>query len=145
MPSLSRGVNMNTAVTWNNTYSVNVKELDNQHKKLIGLINELLELEDNIDNLKLDKTIEQLFDYIDYHLRYEEDVLLKNGYPRFDEHKNSHTVFEQKIQDFKDRLKLESGKSLVFVINNFLLSWLIEHIKKVDKEYSKFLNSKGIV
>ncbi|MDH4128475.1 MAG: bacteriohemerythrin [Spirochaetota bacterium] len=128
---------------WDNSLSVNVKALDEQHRKWIDLVNDA---HDNIsaDIDKMKNFIDLIIEYIHFHLKYEENLLLENGYPDFEKHKENHNIFEKKVNEFRERLKSSAYNGLPLEIVRFQITWLIDHIKKNDKEYSSFLNSKGI-
>ncbi len=133
-------------INWNEEiYSVNVKELDWQHQKLMTLINELLDMtKQDKSSHNLEKVINSLVDYIHEHLRYEEKLLFDHHYPYYDKHKASHDNFEKKVQQFQKTFQKGHATFLVSEIGSFLIDWLINHIKSEDQLYSSFLNSKGL-
>ena len=131
-------------VTWNNTLSVSVDEIDMQHKKLVAMINDLY------DAMKIGKGKEAvgvilngLLSYTTTHFQVEEKYFAKFGYPDAEGHKKEHAVFVQKIKEFKEGF--ETGKvTLTIEVMNFLSDWLLKHIKGTDKKYTKFFNEKGL-
>jgi hemerythrin len=131
-------------VTWNDNLSVNVAEIDLQHKKLVGLINELF------DAMKIGKgkdvtgkILDGLISYTATHFTQEERYFDKFGYPDKIKHKKEHSDFVQKVKEFKEGF--DSGKvTLTIEVMNFLSDWLFKHIKVTDKNYSKFFNEKGL-
>jgi len=131
-------------VTWNDTLSVNVGEIDTQHKKLVAMINELY------DAMKVGKgkeiTGKILNSFISYtatHFQQEEKYFDKFGYPDKENHKKEHVAFVKKVTEFKEGF--ETGKvTLTIDVMNFLSDWLFKHIKITDKKYSKFFNEKGL-
>jgi hemerythrin len=130
--------------TWSNEYSVNIKEIDEQHKVLIDLINELH------DKMKVGKAkevlgdiLEKLIDYTVYHFNHEEKLFTSNGYPDSSIHKTVHIGLVQQVKDIKKNF--EGGNVVLSMdVMNFLKGWLGNHILGTDKKYSSFLNSKGI-
>jgi hemerythrin len=129
---------------WTDDLSVNIASIDDQHKKLIDLINDFYDsFKSGQSKEKLVELISGLKEYTVYHFTTEEGLLLKNGYSDFENHKKQHVIFEDKVNDFLSRI--ESGKLVVSVeVTNFLKDWLSNHIKKTDKEYSSFLVEKGV-
>jgi len=129
---------------WTDDLSVKIPTIDDQHKKLIGMIN------DFYDSFKSGRNKEQLVelviglkDYTSYHFSTEEGLLTQHGYPGFGSHKEQHVAFVEKVNDFQQRM--ESGKLVVSLeVTNFLKDWLSNHIKKTDQEYSSFLIGKGV-
>lgn len=131
-------------LNWNNSYSVNIAEIDNQHMKLVDLINRLF------DAMKAGKGTEatgqilnELVTYTIYHFGYEEKLLASNQYPSLLTHKNEHLLLTKKVQELK-AAQLKNSAVVTIETMNFLKDWLTNHIVKEDKKYSAFLNAKGI-
>lgn len=131
-------------VTWDDKYSVNVSEIDNQHKKLVDLINKLHDaMKQGKSKEVLSEIISELINYTDVHFKTEEKYFDKFNYPKSDAHKTLHKNFVNKVLDFKN--KYESGNAALSIeIINFLKDWLINHINGSDKEYSSFFNEHGL-
>lgn len=131
-------------LTWNENYSVNVKELDDQHKIWMGLINNLhAAIRVGKGEQALNIIIDEVIRYTVFHFEYEESLLVKHDYPEESNHKKIHDDFARRVKDLKKTL--DSGGA---VQSNTVLEqmkdWLINHIMKSDKQYSEFLNSKGV-
>lgn len=131
-------------IVWEQQYSVGVAELDNQHQRLIDLINEL---HDAMKQAKgatvVRRTIEGLVDYTRTHFAYEEGRLRELGYPELVAHNRVHAAFITQVANFKTRY--ESGKEIITVdMLDFLKKWLVDHIMGTDKKYMAFFNSKGV-
>jgi hemerythrin len=131
-------------VNWNNNLSVNVGEIDMQHKRLIEMINELYEaMKIGKGKDVTGKILNGLISYTATHFTTEEKYFAKFGYPDTVNHKKEHAAFVKKVNDFKEGF--ETGKvSLTIEVMNFLSEWLFKHIKVTDKNYSKFFNEKGL-
>lgn len=129
---------------WTPDLSVNIKEIDAQHKKLIDLINLLH------DSMKAGKgkdvmgsVLKELTDYTVYHFGTEEQLFEEYAYPEYLQHKHQHTDLTNQVMDIKRRF--ESGQVTITIeVMSFLKDWLNNHIRQTDKKYSAFLNSKGI-
>ena len=127
------------AIPWKNKYSVSVTSIDDQHKQLVNLINELnnaMLYEKGRD--KISQIIKGLVDYTVFHFDYEEGLLKKNGYNDFDNHKKIHTKFIDAIKDFQNDFEYNE-KELSKEVMDFLKRWLIEHIMGTDQKYSELL------
>lgn len=121
-------------IIWTNIYETSVQEIDNQHKKLVGMINTLFDsitVKDRQDILN--KTFTELVNYTIYHFNFEEDMMLKSGYRAFQNHKNEHSCFVEKVNYYAAKLDINDNKELLEVIN-FLKDWLLKHILVVDKQ-----------
>lgn len=131
-------------IAWQNIFSVNIKEIDEQHKKLIDIINELY------DSMKIGKgkeilenTLDKMIKYAQTHFTKEEEYMTDYKYPEYKAHKGEHKKFVKKVltfqKDFKgDKLALSSD------VMEFLRNWLINHIMETDKKYAPFFNEKGL-
>ena len=130
-------------ITWNENYSVAVKSMDEQHKKLFGLINQLHDaMAEGKAKSIIGLVLDELLNYTKTHFTAEEKVLEKVGYPGLPEQKKEHAVFINKIGEFKQ--KNQSGSLTVSIeVSQFLKDWLLNHILVVDKKYGSYLTEKG--
>jgi len=137
---------------WDNTYSVGIPHIDEQHEKLVSYINKLHEAmlrneEDSITGNILDK----LIDYIKGHFSTEEDLMVKSGYANHDvttelqygRHKMEHAEFARKVSDMNQK-HYEKKEYISVDLLTYLVEWLLNHIASVDKQYVSFLNNKQI-
>ena len=131
-------------IEWVETLSVGVGEFDNQHKKLIGMINELHgSIEKDSEEETTRKTMGALFDYVDEHFRAEEESFTEYGYPETEGHKTEHKAFRGKLSDFQagsDKGDRATSEKML----KFLGDWLFRHIQGTDKKYGPWLNAKGL-
>ena len=129
---------------WSEKYSPNIQEIDDQHKKLIGMI---VQLNDAMRQGKgkqvLGDVLGNLIQYTRSHFAAEERLLKANGYPEYDEHKAKHEKMTRKVADIYR--EYQDGKATITLeVMNFLENWLDKHIMGTDKKYGPFLKSKGI-
>jgi hemerythrin len=141
--SQQRGGKDMPLITWNEQFAVNIKEVDDQHKRLIDLLNLLF------DAMKMGKgkealslVLDELAQYTVYHFGTEERLFREYGYPEADIHKAEHDAFTKKVIDFQG--SFNKGQTLITIdLLNFLTDWLKNHITKVDKRFGPFLTGKG--
>jgi hemerythrin-like metal-binding protein len=131
-------------VSWSDEYSVCIREIDDQHKKLFDLINELHEaMKAAKGKAVLGKVIKELVSYTEFHFSSEE-ILLKNcNYPNLHQHKLQHDEFTKKVKEFEQK-HLNGTVLLSQEIVSFLKDWLINHIKETDKQYSLFIINANV-
>ncbi len=131
-------------LSWNERYSVGIREVDEQHKKLIDMINQLHDaMLSGKGREILDKIINSLVDYTKTHFSTEERLMKEYGYPGYLNHKAQHEEFIKKVAEFQR--KFENGElTLSMEIMQFLKNWLSEHILGSDKKFGPFLNEKGV-
>jgi hemerythrin len=129
---------------WTDNYSVNVRQLDQQHEKLVDMINELYDaIKRGEDQTILRETLKKLLDYTAYHFVTEERLLQQNGYTQLDKHREEHNVLSWRVLDLRSRHESGEGVQASEVLD-FLTGWLKNHIMNSDKKYGTFLNSKGV-
>jgi hemerythrin len=130
-------------VTWKESYSVGVKALDEQHKKLFVLVSQMHEaMIAGKGRTLVGQVLNELLDYVRLHFSAEEKLLAKYNYPGLDEQKLEHEAFIKKVDDMKH--KMDAGSlTLSIEVSQFLNSWITEHIMGMDRKYGEFLNSKG--
>ncbi|HXY55498.1 MAG TPA: bacteriohemerythrin [Nitrospirota bacterium] len=128
---------------WSKKYSVNVTEIDEQHKKLITLINEMYDAM-NIDKGKdiLGNVIANLVNYTVYHFNTEELLLQQYDYPHYKEHKELHDILSKKARNLKESFDHGKWPTTIDVML-LLTSWLNAHILVEDKKYEPYLCSKA--
>ena len=130
-------------LTWKDSYSVGIESIDNDHKKLIHLINNLQTAIDyKTDKLIEKQTLDEVIDYTHYHFDREEGLMEENGYPDFVAHKAKHKEMIEKVNEFVLEFETDEEDAIQSLLA-YLKSWLINHINGTDKEYSEYLISKG--
>ena len=129
---------------WEDSYSVGIKRIDEQHKKLGGYLNDLYEsMKAGKGKETLGEVLKQLVEYTTTHFATEESLLKLYKYPGFEDHEQKH----QKMTEYVLKLnrKFESGElANPIQITNFLKEWLAKHIMETDKLYGPYLNGKGV-
>lgn len=132
------------AVEWSDDFSVKVSLMDDEHKVLFKLINDLNSaMIDGQSSKEIGRILDSLIDYTEYHFNHEEEMLKKIAYPNISEQEKYHKMFVNKMKDFKN--EMESGEVLLSVkMIDFLKDWLVSHIVNIDTKYSGFTNEKGI-
>jgi len=130
---------------WKDIYSVNIQEVDNQHKMLVESLNELYEaMRTRKAKEIIDGILKGLTDYAGVHFSYEESLMQKHGFPGYADHKKKHEAFIAKVTEFSGKHK--NGHLMVSMeVMNFLRDWLKDHILGIDKQYGPFLNEKGVL
>ncbi|SCA56135.1 putative Hemerythrin-like metal-binding domain-containing protein [Candidatus Terasakiella magnetica] len=123
-------------------HSVGNDKLDEQHKMLLNLINQLFVQSSVLVNPEHDKgygfILDALMKYVDGHLAYEESLLEQIGYADLDNHKIAHQKFLDKVQS----LSLESAdEGLKKDLVHFLMNWWENHIMTEDMKYKPFVEA----
>ncbi|MBW1719604.1 MAG: hemerythrin family protein [Deltaproteobacteria bacterium] len=133
-------------IEWDESLSICVELVDEQHKMLIEKLNDINQaIEQTLGAEKILKTLDFMVDYADFHFSTEEKHMIANEYPGYQEHKKAHEEFKgminSMIEDFKEDGATEG---LAKSINTFLMNWLVKHIKGADQEFGNWLDEKGL-
>ena len=131
--------------SWDESYSVGIKSIDDQHKRLFQLLSDFYASLENQSMADASaKILAGLFDYTKVHFADEEKLMAQAGYWNLASHQKQHAIFVAKLAEVDARLKA-GGTVLSLEITKFVKDWLIQHIKGTDKEYAPVLKGKGIV
>ena len=144
IPFLYRKLTAKDYLEWKDEYSVGIESIDQQHKKLINLINMLQTTVDYSTGEAFEREVlDTVVDYTKTHFAYEEGLMSKYGYPDFEAHKGKHREMINEVQKLTAEYDQNPEHAMQHGLN-FLKQWLIKHINGTDKEYSDFLHSKGV-
>lgn len=132
-------------IEWDDKYSVNITKIDDQHKHFMSIINKLYDalMVDQHPKPVIDKIVNELVDYTDYHFKTEEDWFDKHNYPEKEAHKQQHDDLRAQVYKLRDDFAANRVEIDLSVLS-FLTEWLVEHILGSDMEYSPYLTSKNL-
>jgi len=130
-------------IEWSPNLSVGVDDMDQQHRKLISLVNQFH------DALKAGKgddaskgILIQLVQYTHTHFAAEEQLQARYGYPELAAHNKLHAELIAQVNQMVEKIK--AGKMVSAVtIANFLKDWLTQHILGTDKLYGQFITASA--
>jgi hemerythrin len=129
---------------WNKSLSVKVKEIDEQHKKLVGVINKAhtLAKKKNPDKEIMKAMLIDLLEYARIHFSTEEKYFDDFNYSGSEEHKNEHAQLLLKAIDFAN--KIDKGENVAKQFLDFLKYWLEKHLVEMDQKYVKCFKDHGL-
>lgn len=131
-------------IEWSDKMSVGVESIDEQHKKLVNMINAL---NDALVRGEADAVLVKIFDglavYTQKHFQYEEQLFAEHGYPMAADHKAEHDALIAQVVELKT--KLDAGSAMIGIeLMKFLKGWLTNHILKSDMAYSAHLRGRKV-
>jgi hemerythrin-like metal-binding protein len=131
-------------MNWHDEYSVNIASINQQHQKMIDLINQLEDAATTHQELKvLGSVLSELLSHTKNHFKTEETLMTRYDYPGLALHRVEHETLVNRVVDFER--KFEVGKLTdVHELVNFLMGWLEGHILGTDKKYGPYLVQKGV-
>jgi len=124
---------------WSLGLSVDVPEMDEQHKKLFALVNNLNEaMKQGRARDELVLVFDALAHYTQMHFAAEERFMASIGYPHLAQHKKEHAELMGQVAAFK--ADYDAGKAMISIkLLAFLRDWVCSHIQKSDKEYGAWV------
>jgi hemerythrin-like metal-binding protein len=136
---------MDHTFQWNDSYSVKVDAMDDQHQQLFKIVNELqVAMRSGKGKNVAANLLDRLIDYTIEHFAAEEKLMEQQGYPGLPAHQAEHRVLTNKVVAFKK----DFGAGIVSItpeLMKFLQDWLTNHIQTVDRKYGEFINSKHLL
>jgi hemerythrin len=127
-------------VNWSSTYSVGVKTIDDQHKGLLNLVNDMynhVSGDEKEEKEYFKKIIQEAVDYVKVHFATEEKIMRALKFHGYPEHKKAHDSFILTVVDnIRD---YEAGKRVTLSsFTHFLKDWILTHIAIMDKQYFEY-------
>jgi len=131
-------------IEWDNSLSVGIDLIDEQHKMLIQRLNDLSKAVEMMQGeAEIMKTLEFMIDYTNFHFSSEEKHMTEQEYPGLDYQQKQHEEFKDTLKHIVEDFEEEGAtRALTTSINTFLFNWLIKHIKGLDLKFGKFLKDK---
>jgi hemerythrin-like metal-binding protein len=131
-----------STLEWSDALSVGVAEIDDDHKKLVAMVNDLQSASEAGQATEVvGDILEGLLDYTAWHFRHEERLMQTYGDPTYIDHKALHEKLLQSTEGLHEKFMsgdLDVSKDLL----PFLKDWLFNHIQGTDKTTGTYLASE---
>jgi hemerythrin-like metal-binding protein len=123
---------------WDESISLNIPMIDDQHRQLIGWV---AALNDAVQKSAGAQAIEQvllnLTDYVFNHFSGEERLMLSINFPGLDGHRQEHNFFVTRLEEIMERF--QNGEEIGNDTLEFMSDWIVGHIKGTDRIYGSFM------
>lgn len=130
-------------IKWTDEYSIGIEYIDQDHKKLLHLLNQFSIAYDYAQCEEFEReALEDLVSYTKYHFKREEKLMADYNYPGLIEHKEEHQAMIDTVEDYV-KIYNKQGHDSLKQVTNLLEFWLINHIKESDKQYRDYLQALG--
>jgi len=130
---------------WTPKLSVGVEQFDNEHKKLVGMVNELFDAaQAGRGKDALGPILDKLIEYTKTHFKNEESRMTAHKYADLAAHKAEHDALTRQVLEVQAKYKAGASAALSMEVLNFLKNWLVKHIQGTDKKYGPFMNEHGV-
>ncbi len=144
IPLIYSRISKRSTLEWQESYSVGVQAMDDDHKRLLILLNKFQTAYEYHTGDEFEReALNELVDYTKTHLEREEKLMEENGYPDLEAHKQEHREMIARVEQFLT-LYADKGHAVLGEVSQYLRDWLINHINGTDKRYGPYLNAKGV-
>ncbi|CDF83226.1 Bacteriohemerythrin [Pseudomonas knackmussii B13] len=121
-------------LAWQDDLNTGIQVIDNQHKRIVEMINQLHDAQVQRLDGKVGQVIEELVDYTLSHFAFEETLLEDAGYEFTRAHKKVHELFIKRVSEY--RLRFAAGEDIADELKQLLGRWLFNHIRNDDANYA---------
>jgi len=129
-------------ITWSNTFACGVRVIDDQHKELVKLVNDLFNHVTGDEKQELEyfnKVINQAVEYVKVHFATEEKIMRATNFSGYSEHKKAHEGFIYNIvcnvRDYQETKRIS-----LYSFTKFLKEWVLSHVALMDKQYFEYFS-----
>lgn len=132
---------MSSDLIWKEEYNVGDYEIDEEHKIFLKTIQKIDEAFLNQEsNEYIERLLEELHKYAQFHFISEENIMFKFGYPGLEEHHAEHVALMKKMGSLLITFdpRLVDSKKLI----NFLVDWFKNHTTNSDRKLVQFIMNK---
>ena len=121
---------------WKQAYSVGNEELDNQHKYMFDLLNQLyVALDEGKTELPVGLLLDKARLYGKIHFETEEKLMAASGYPHLARHQAIHEEYCGRVE----KMSQATGPDTPFELFIFLKDWWVHHLTQQDADYAPWL------
>ena len=130
-------------IIWDQTFSVGIERIDEQHKNLIKMINTIIDVSGtDVSREVISTVLNNMQQYATEHFDTEEKYMIKYGFSGYNQHKAAHTGYKRRAAMLCVEA-MQQSKAAETDILEFLASWWIRHLLKMDMQYKALFNSMG--
>jgi hemerythrin len=128
---------------WKPEMSVGVEEIDAQHQEIFRRAAEAdAALASGRSASETDALVEYLVSYCESHFASEQRLMVRAGFPGKNDHLAQHAWFEREVRAIRQRLAEGAPDDEVALqLNELVLSWLVKHIGRYDRELAGWLRA----
>ena len=129
---------------WDDKYSVGMSMIDEEHKKLIGILNKAIFAKGHNSNPEeLREVLSEMTRYALTHFNTEEIYMKEFKYPEYQDHKEEHRGFSTEIIAYLHKV-IKGDYQFVNEIIEYLKQWLAHHIRVTDRKYIDCFKKNGL-
>ena len=131
-------------LAWSDDLSVGIAIIDEQHKGLLAMLNQINEgIRGGWAKKAREEVLAKLVEYAVIHMATEENLMKEAGYPAEEEHIQHHKNLIEMVGDYIDKYNQNPSTSS-YELLFFLRRWLVDHTQKDDKLLGQYLVKQGV-
>jgi len=129
-------------ITWSSKLNTGVKKIDDQHRRLVKLVNNLVTgIREGFADDITDGICRELVEYVAYHFRDEEMLMEDVEFPHLEEHRQKHAQLTASVRNYMETI--ENNRQIKpEELLNFLSKWLINHIIHTDMQIGHHIKER---
>jgi hemerythrin-like metal-binding protein len=129
-------------IAWDETMSVGIRDLDEDHQKLVKALNRFFDgFSAGQDRKSLDRLLDALLEDTQEHFLREEKLFAATSYPDAAAHEKEHNDLLASGAKVRDALRDNYDATISLELANFLKDWLLHHIEDADKKYGVYMKA----
>ncbi len=124
---------------WSESLNIGIREIDEQHKALIAMVNELhqaIVARNAKDTAR--EILDRLAEYPGTYFRDEEGLMQRSGYSALDTHRQQHEDLIRRVSELRDQFDTGNSK-ITFELMFILKTWLSRHVNESDRRFGAYL------
>jgi hemerythrin len=135
-------------LVWTENLSVKIKELDDDHKKLIKVINELHYAildggpSGKVDPVEIEIALHRLENYARVHFVREEKILDDADHADLEGQREAHRRMVATVAEMSERFRESTSPRHASELMTFAYEWLTGHVYIADRKWADELNAK---
>jgi len=128
-------------VVWRDEFSLGVPSIDHEHREMVALINEIFVRIETGDTETVADDLGEIYAHISAHFALEEEIMRREGYDQFDDHKADHERLLDDIREIMDAYEDGSYSDRKDVFADRLQRWFVDHFKTKDARLHRRLRT----
>ena len=131
-------------IEWEDKFNVGISIIDEEHKKLIGILNKAIFAKEHNDKPEeIKEVLNEMVEYSHKHFSTEEAYMVKFNFPEYQFHKNEHLDFIDKTIASYNKL-VRGDYQIANELLEYLKQWLANHIQVTDRQYIDCFKKNGL-
>lgn len=131
-------------VNWSPTFACGIQLVDEQHKSLIDMINDMY---NHVSGNPMEEreyfnsVIQKAVNYIKIHFATEEKLMIATKFSGYAKHRREHELFILKVIEKNHEFNAATSRLTLSDFIHFLKDWVLSHVAVVDKVYFNYFRA----